>query len=177
MERLESGGNSAIASAADVGNQLSTVSPKKSKSQRCRLYPFCNARPCRLFSHRHYVEERPAGVGKRDTALAGPAYQENQAPNPSSPLARIGNPGMDPFIQYPFQLTTEMQELVHSGQLPLSSQPSIAIYIASLFTVPQVLCWDRATEGSRGTASAWSSGASDYVDRGLLQALLMRSIR
>jgi hypothetical protein len=163
MERLVPGGDSAIASAAGDGNQPSTIPPKKSRPQRCRLYPICNARPCRLFSHRHYVGQRPAGVGRRDTTLAGPAHQANQAPNPSSPLARIGNPGMDPFIQYPFQLTTEMQELVHSGQLPLSSQPSMAIYIASLFTVPQVLGCDRATEGSRGTASAWSSAASEYV--------------
>ena len=93
--------------------------PKRPQPARCRLYPFCKARPCRLSSHQLYKREKvpPLGSGKRSMARAG--GHGNQVAKMNSPLASIGNPGIDPFIQYPFELTGEMQELLKLGQSPL----------------------------------------------------------
>lgn len=92
---------------------------KRPKPARCCLYPFCKARPCRLSSHQPYNRAKVIllGHGGRSTPRAG--GHGDQVVKMNSPFANIGSPGTDPSIQYPFELTGEMQELLKLGQSAL----------------------------------------------------------
>jgi hypothetical protein len=98
---------------------LTPIPPRRSRPARCRLYPICNNRPCRLLSHFYYAGQRRSDSSMRDSLTARAADRETLAKRLNSPLARVGNPDTDPFVRYPFELSAEMQELVHLGQSPL----------------------------------------------------------
>jgi hypothetical protein len=106
------------------GNELTPFLWNRSKGPRCGLYPLCNARPCRLSSHQHYTrQQRLSASRNRNPNAKAVCDRPIQAPMLNSPLARIVNPRMDPFIRYPFELTAEMHEMIYLGQSLLNFQP------------------------------------------------------
>lgn len=106
--------------------------PKGPKAARCRLYPFCKARPCCLLSHQLYKREKVTPLREAERSTARSDNLENQVVKMDSPFAGIGNPAIDPFIRYPFELTGEMQELLKLGQSPCASTSQRVLCCQSL---------------------------------------------
>lgn len=116
--------------------RLSRVPPRRPKPRRCLLYPICIARPCRLSSHQQYARQNTSVLSRQECAARDVRLIEAWSQKPKIRLASIENPRTDPFIQYPFDLTTEMQELVHFSQSPSYSYVLVAWLVGEVVDLP-----------------------------------------